>query len=203
MNTQANQFYKEPWFGIVLTVLFFPAGIYVMFKFGPWRKRTKTILSIVLSLICIVVWTIAGLAPASSNPGVGETWLSSGAQKTVTVKSSLSFSVDAKGHVRLKGHVNLPDKTKLHVTLTHANTVVGDNVTVSDETWKTAALTSDNQALAPATYKVHVTSLPWSQQSDSVVAKLGKGGKQLRGSETIKTHAGRAIDLRQSVTYEP
>ncbi|MCF6159935.1 MAG: hypothetical protein LKG79_01400 [Furfurilactobacillus sp.] len=204
MNTQANQFYKEPWFGIVLTIIFFPAGIYVMFRFGPWQKRTKTILAIVLSLVCIVVWTIAGMAPASSNPGVGETWLSTSKGKpAINVSTKLHFNVDNKGRVQLKGSTNLPDQTKLHVTISRGDTIVGDDVTVKSQAWSTNALTHNNQPLTPATYKVHITSKGWSTQPKTVTAKVGTQGQQLRGHEVTKTGKQRSVDILKTVSYQP
>ena len=204
MNTQANQFYKEPWFGIVLTIIFFPAGIYVMFRFGPWQKRTKTILAIVLSLVCIVVWTIAGMAPASSNPGVGETWLSTSKGKSaINVSTKFHFNVDNNGRVQLKGSTNLPDQTKLHVTISRGDTIVGDDVTVKSQAWSTNALTHNNHPLTPATYKVHITSKSWSTQPKTVTAKVGTQGQQLRGHEVVKTGKQRSVDILKTVSYQP
>ncbi|GKT03297.1 hypothetical protein ACRYI5_02935 [Furfurilactobacillus sp. WILCCON 0119] len=204
MNTQANSFYKEPWFGIVLTVIFFPAGIYVMYKFGPWKNKTKLILAICLSLLSIGVWTIAGLAPSSGNPKVGETWLdTSHSTKTVAAKTTLHMTVDHNGHVRLTGTTNLPEKTKLHVVITAKNTVVGDDVTVtSEKTFKTSPLTVNGDPLTPGTLTVHLTSAKWSEQPASVTKTLGTHGQQLRGKETSKHQQTRTIDFKRQVTYE-
>lgn len=206
MNIQANQFYREPWFGIVLTVLFFPAGVYIIFKFGAWQRRTKVWLSLGLSILCVIVWTIAGLAPASSNQSVGQSWLStnqSAKATTVTPKTKLSFVVDTSGNVRLHGTTNLPDRSQLKVIVSQKNVVLGDQVKVKHGGFTSGKLTNAGRPLPTGTYRVHLTNDSWANQLQSVRTKLGPHGENLRGDETVKAGKSHRIDFTTTVNYQP
>ncbi|GAB6092144.1 hypothetical protein [Furfurilactobacillus curtus] len=203
MNIQANQFYREPWFGIVLTVLFFPAGVYVIFRFGSWQRHTKVWLSLGLSILCVIVWTIAGLAPASSNQSVGQSWLSTNKTTTVIPKTKLSFNVDNNGDVRLHGTTNLPDRSQLRVTISQKDLVLGDQVKVNHGAFTSSKLTSAGHPLPTGAYRVHLTNNSWTNQPQSVRTKLGSRGENLRGDETVKTGKSHQIDFTNTVNYQP
>ena len=202
MNFQANEFYKEPWFGIVLTLIFFPAGIFVLYRFGPWQKKTKLILATCLSIACIAVWGIAGSMPQSSNPGVGKTWLTTDnpkAIKPVTADTKMQLTVTHDGQVQLHGSTNLPTGMKLNTTVSQDETVVGDDLTVNNGHFKSHALKVSGKPLKPGTYSVHLTQAAWSKQPTAVTKRLGETGQHLRGKEVTKHH----IDVRRDVTYAP
>lgn len=48
-----KKFYQKSWFVILALIVFFPAGLYLMWKNTTWSKKVKVIISIVFVLIVI------------------------------------------------------------------------------------------------------------------------------------------------------
>lgn len=46
-------FYKKSWFSILFLILFFPVGLFTMWKYTKWSKPIKIIITVILALILI------------------------------------------------------------------------------------------------------------------------------------------------------
>ncbi len=49
-----KKFYEETWFSIVLLVVFFPLGLFTMWKYTDWNKNIKIIVTISLLALTIL-----------------------------------------------------------------------------------------------------------------------------------------------------
>lgn len=47
-------FYKRTWFIIICLIIFFPVGLFFMWKYADWRKMVKVIVTIVIGLLLII-----------------------------------------------------------------------------------------------------------------------------------------------------
>lgn len=54
MQNMQDKFYKKNWFIILMLILFWPAGLPLMWKFSPWSKTAKIIITVVIAVL--VIW---------------------------------------------------------------------------------------------------------------------------------------------------
>lgn len=48
-----DKFYKKNWFVILMLILFWPVGLFLMWKYSPWSKTTKIIVTVVIAVLVI------------------------------------------------------------------------------------------------------------------------------------------------------
>lgn len=63
METTSDKWYKKTWAIIIALVLFFPAGLFLMWKYTSWNKPLKWIVTGVFALI-----VLGGIASDNSQP---------------------------------------------------------------------------------------------------------------------------------------
>ena len=56
-----NEFYKKDWFVLMAILLFFPVGLYLMFRYSDWSIKTK--ISIILAIPIIIFVLIVDISP--------------------------------------------------------------------------------------------------------------------------------------------
>ena len=56
-----EKFYKKTWFIILMLIIFFPVGLFLMWKFSKWNKVAKIIITIIIGLLFII-----GLIPTDN-----------------------------------------------------------------------------------------------------------------------------------------
>ena len=55
METKNNEFYKSTWFIILMLVVFFPVGIFLMWKYTNWNKNLKIGISVFFAIMFVFV----------------------------------------------------------------------------------------------------------------------------------------------------
>ena len=56
----SKKFYQKKWFAILLLIFFAPVGIFLIFKYGHFKKATNIVLSIVFGIFFLVTVSSVG-----------------------------------------------------------------------------------------------------------------------------------------------
>ena len=49
-----KKFYEKTWFSMMMLVLFFPIGLYTMWKYTNWKKSVKVLISIFIGMLIFI-----------------------------------------------------------------------------------------------------------------------------------------------------
>ena len=58
------KFYEQDWFAVLMLILCFPVGLFLMWKYSKWPKVAKIIVTIVIAVMVV----IAALSPETNKP---------------------------------------------------------------------------------------------------------------------------------------
>ena len=64
LDTNNTMWYRRTWAVVAMLILFFPVGIYLMWKSG-WKKKTKILISCLIIALTAITIISAILAPPS------------------------------------------------------------------------------------------------------------------------------------------
>jgi len=83
-----KKWYQKTWGIVLLLVLFFPVGIYLMWRYADWPKNVKIVVSVIFAIIAI------GIAMNPAEPKTQDTKQEAKTQPTVQ-QPALAFDVPA------------------------------------------------------------------------------------------------------------
>jgi hypothetical protein len=118
----------------------------------------------------------------------------------VDFQPAVSLRVESPIRPTIYGATNLPDGTRLIVTMvrTESKYMAQDDVTVRNGQFKTAAFSSQGQPLNPGTYGVRVTMSLADLQDASVRAIIGAKGERMSGPLVKRGAPGPTIEYASS-----
>lgn len=61
INETKESIFEKDWFTILMLIMFFPVGLFTMFKYKKFNKLSRTIISTICILIIFMPATIANL----------------------------------------------------------------------------------------------------------------------------------------------
>ena len=48
------KFYEKDWFIVLMLIVFFPVGLFLMWKYSKWHKKTKKIISAIIAVMVVI-----------------------------------------------------------------------------------------------------------------------------------------------------
>jgi hypothetical protein len=132
----------------------------------------------------------AGPAAATEPPIPGQ---------EIQVKMSGSLSM-VSGGVFIIGSTNLPDNTKLSVTIQNDQGYSNQTeCAVSAKSFQAGPFGSKDNPLTPGNYNVEIVTAAPGTQPDSVKALIGNNGQNLIGDMTVFGPTGRIVDYQTTI----
>ena len=220
-----RSWYQQDWVIIALLVFFFPAGLYLMWKYVSWSPQVKWGISGAIALIGIVAIissAVSGgsdadaesartVAQVTSTPGVdnaGETPTPRSADVTPTevVLYSVLEVLDVTATdaaVFISGRTDLPNGAVVSVTFNiwgrdESLTYIGvdEQVTIRDGEFAVVLNIPQRDEFIDGPYEVSVLFTPRAQDDD-VLALVGEDGEKLTGELVEEVFEFKVLRLEQ------
>jgi hypothetical protein len=225
-----RKWYQENWAIISLLWLFFPVGLYLMWRHAKWPQRNKWIVSAAIALLVVVVVIASAFAEESDEADSASGTISESTE-TPPIPTHLSptprptpaatpteqqgFSVleitdvSASGSsVRIAGRTDLPDGAVVVVTFdvwgrADSDVYIGvdDEAEVSDGRFELTLEVPQRDEFKAGPYELSVLFTPRGQD-DEVLAIVGSDGERLLGPLVQEVLNFRTIELVQQVAID-
>ena len=108
MKHEKKKLYQKTWFIILLLVVFFPVGLFLMWKFSSWKTIVKIIVSAVVAIV-VVTGVIVIIHHATDPKVIGSTVDENGevvnlSKISLRVESDETFDPDTEIKVSITGY---------------------------------------------------------------------------------------------------
>ena len=94
------KFYQKNWFVILMLILFFPVGLFLMWKYANWRNYAKIIVTVAIALLVVVSYVLPTDYSSTSDQSASVQTQKS--EKTTKAKSKKETKEKTKKHKETK-----------------------------------------------------------------------------------------------------
>ena len=149
-----KKWYQKTGWIIALLIFFFPVGLYLMWKYTNWGKKTKIVITTILVLLCIFFWT-----PSSSDTSNSS---GSGGEKTESVEQKEENSSVAQTKKKEQNKKTEEDTTKEDVVETATPDVTENSEQVESEN---ASISAEDAPVATVEPTQEIQETPVVQET--------------------------------------
>lgn len=191
----SKKFYQKKWFAILLLIFFAPVGIFLIFKYGHFKKATNIVLSIVFGIFFLAAVSSVGSDSEISTEEVKsetEAVTEKETEEKEKVETEEKSTLDFKGEMKLKAeegkiHVNIssnvPDGAIFEVSVMDANlNIVSEFLAIKNgviEHTFDVSKWEAGEVVGMAMFRFNLDDHP---QPDSIKAIYGQFGEKMTGS---------------------
>ena len=91
-NFDKSKWYQKTWAIVLLLIFFFPIGLFLMWKYGKWKRIHKVIVTVLVALVVI--------GSVSSNPSTSNNVTTSNKQETIEEDKSIQSDYKEQNEVK-------------------------------------------------------------------------------------------------------
>ena len=160
------KWYQKPWVTVLLLFLFFPVGLYLMWRYQAWNRPVKIIISVVCTLVFLLIASISNeeqnIAPVPSSSTSSEMLQSSGPeqqqeeQPNATAPNSSAQSAQSQ---ETEPNVTMGQKNALNSAKNYLSIMAFSYRGLIDQ------LDYDGYSTEEATYAVENCGADWNEQA--------------------------------------
>lgn len=204
--TSQNSWYNRKFVVIILIIVFFPVGLYGLWKSSAFTKKGKSIWTIILATLLIMGILTPPPPEQQSLPKIESIPPKKAQPESVVTKEeeekrpeptndnpepiNVNVYIDQKvqsGSVFISGKINLPDETLLSVSLSRGlSYYASTKATVQNGSFSTEGFSHKGQPIRNGDYELKISTPIAKRQPDSVKKRIGDHGEYLRGDWVTK-----------------
>lgn len=160
---EEKKLYEKSWFVILILVLFFPAGLFLMWRYTEWKKIIKIIISTICSLYVLLIILVVAFQPTTSEVENGNTM-----SETTKSEASIEQTQEEEDSEFLtSGQWAMYDQSYMFGV--EISDFDGDNYKAGEYSFVPEGATGQNANDTSAIYDIYVSDKEYASNYDTIV----------------------------------